>query len=31
MALSMTGFGRGKAEDNGREVNIEMKTINNRY
>lgn len=31
MVLSMTGFGRGKAEDNGREVNIELKTINNRY
>lgn len=31
MVLSMTGFGRGKAEDDSREINIELKTINHRY
>ena len=31
MVLSMTGFGRGKAEDANREVNVELKTINHRY
>ncbi len=27
----MTGFGRGKAELNGREIQIEMKSVNHRY
>lgn len=31
MVLSMTGFGRGKAEDDRREINAELKTINHRY
>jgi uncharacterized protein (TIGR00255 family) len=31
MVLSMTGFGRGKAEDDSREINVELKTINHRY
>jgi uncharacterized protein (TIGR00255 family) len=31
MVMSMTGFGRGKAEDNNREITIELKTVNNRY
>jgi uncharacterized protein (TIGR00255 family) len=31
VVLSMTGFGRGKAEDDSREINIELKTINHRY
>lgn len=31
MALSMTGFGRGKAEDDSREIHVELKTINHRY
>ena len=31
MALSMTGFGRGKAKDDNREIIIELKTVNHRY
>lgn len=31
MVLSMTGFGRGKAEEANREVSIEIKTVNHRY
>jgi uncharacterized protein (TIGR00255 family) len=31
MVMSMTGFGTGKAEDNHREITIELKTVNNRY
>ena len=31
MVMSMTGFGRGRAEGNNREVNIELKTVNHRY
>jgi len=31
MVLSMTGYGRGKAEDDRREINIELKTVNHRY
>lgn len=31
MVMSMTGFGRGKAEDESREITIELKTVNNRY
>ena len=28
---SMTGFGRGNYENNGRQYNIEIKSVNNRY
>ncbi len=31
MANSMTGYGRGEAVDSDRRINIEMKSINNRY
>jgi uncharacterized protein (TIGR00255 family) len=31
MVMSMTGFGRGKAEYENREITIELKTVNNRY
>ncbi|NLB42418.1 MAG: YicC family protein [Clostridiales bacterium] len=31
MVLSMTGFGRGKAKDDNRELTIELKTVNHRY
>jgi len=31
MVLSMTGYGRGKAEDDRREVTVELKTVNHRY
>lgn len=31
MVMSMTGFGRGKAEEDNREITIELKTVNNRY
>ena len=31
MVLSMTGFGRGKAKDDSRELTIELKTVNHRY
>ena len=31
MVLSMTGFGRGKADDDTREVTVELKTLNHRY
>ena len=31
MVVSMTGFGRGKAENEGREVVVELKTLNHRY
>lgn len=31
MAVSMTGFGRGKVEKENRELNIELKTLNHRY
>ncbi|HZK34962.1 MAG TPA: YicC/YloC family endoribonuclease [Bacillota bacterium] len=31
MVLSMTGFGRGKSQDENREISIELKTINHRY
>lgn len=31
MVLSMTGFGRGKAEDDNYEISVEIKTINHRY
>ena len=31
MIRSMTGYGRGKFEDNGREYTVEIKTINHRY
>lgn len=31
MVLSMTGFGRGKAEEQGREITVEIKTVNHRY
>ena len=29
--MSMTGYGRGKAEDDRREVTVELKTVNHRY
>ncbi len=28
---SMTGFGRGEAEQDGRRITIEVKTVNHRY
>lgn len=31
MLCSMTGYGRGSVEENGREFTIEMKSVNNRY
>ena len=31
MIKSMTGYGRGKFENNGREYVVEIKTINHRY
>ncbi|MDD2214099.1 MAG: YicC family protein [Oscillospiraceae bacterium] len=31
MAYSMTGFGRGQAEDQTRRVTVELKSVNNRY
>lgn len=31
MIYSMTGFGRGKVEDQGREMSIEIKTLNHRF
>ena len=31
MIKSMTGFGRGKFENAGREYTVEIKTINHRY
>ena len=31
MVLSMTGFGRAKAEDENIEIEIELKSINHRY
>lgn len=31
MIMSMTGFGRGRAEGNNREITIELKTVNHRY
>ena len=31
MIKSMTGFGRGKAEEDGRELTVEIKSLNHRY
>ena len=31
MVLSMTGFGRGEAEDARRKINVEVKAVNHRY
>lgn len=31
MVKSMTGFGRGQYQENGKKVNIEIKTVNHRY
>ena len=31
MIKSMTGYGRGKSEGNGREYVVEIKAINHRY
>lgn len=31
MVKSMTGFGRGEYQENGKKVNIEIKTVNHRY
>ena len=31
MIRSMTGYGRGKYENNGREYAVEIKSVNNRY
>ena len=31
MIKSMTGFGRGKIEDGGKELMVEIKTVNHRY
>ncbi|MBQ8646928.1 MAG: YicC family protein [Oscillospiraceae bacterium] len=31
MALSMTGYGRGKAVLNGRDITVEIKSVNSRY
>ena len=31
MILSMTGFGRGTAVRNGREITVELRSVNSRY
>ena len=31
MILSMTGFGRGTAVLNGREITVELRSVNSRY
>lgn len=31
MILSMTGFGRGNAVRNGREITVELRSVNSRY
>ena len=31
MVVSMTGYGRGKAEDGDTKVTVEMKTVNHRF
>ena len=31
MIVSMTGYGRGKAEDGDTKVTVEMKTVNHRF
>ena len=31
MALSMTGYGRAKAVFNGRDITVEIKSVNSRY
>ena len=31
MALSMTGYGRGEAILNGRDITVEIKSVNSRY
>ena len=31
MIKSMTGYGRGKFESNGREYTVEIKSVNNRF
>ena len=31
MALSMTGYGRAKAVLNGRDITVEIKSVNSRY
>jgi uncharacterized protein (TIGR00255 family) len=31
MVKSMTGFGRGEYQENGKKINIEIKTVNHRY
>ena len=31
MILSMTGFGRGTAVRNGREIKVELRSVNYRY